>query len=631
MRSFSFRAKNIGRERYLTYIMGEGCELDEDVLDYCEENKLKELVQVIYEEDDDFDYLTYDITGKMTLEKFTQGVMNREKVFKIVRNIALGLVNLKEQAIHLSYILLNKGFVYVNPDSLDLEFICLPVESESSLSAEFKGFIRQLLANMKYNVEEDLSYVGQLLTYINSDSFNLRGLIALSEALMEDAGISFEEEEGIATDDGAEIVNLVDDEPEEEPKKTGSINEFMSDLGNADDVLPEIGDDEEEEAFEETEDSEDIKPEAPVAEPEESEEPVVSASVSEKTEESKMPVPEPEETEESKKSALEPEKTEEPKKSVPEPEETEESKKSAPEPKETEEPIESAAKQREAKPTEAAVKENQEAEPKEDDIPAEKEKPKMAESLDEIKARLERIVNGEPAVKQRATAESINTMEDLDDIIITRPVVKKNTIKVNRAAIIQNAVEQEHEADTAEKQEEIKEIPDVAVTKSSKNTGVKKDTIIENIDDSLNSEASVAEKPKNGAKPEEAARPIKSSSILSKGTSSVNNTMLGTTGTLKICPYLIRVNTEERIMITKAVFKIGKANRGVDYTVDGNGAISRQHAVILQKDGVYYIKDNKSTNHTYVNGKKVEDGQEEILTHDCKVKLGDEEFLFKIR
>ncbi|MBE5943982.1 MAG: FHA domain-containing protein [Lachnospiraceae bacterium] len=44
-----------------------------------------------------------------------------------------------------------------------------------------------------------------------------------------------------------------------------------------------------------------------------------------------------------------------------------------------------------------------------------------------------------------------------------------------------------------------------------------------------------------------------------------------------------------------------------------------------------YIKDNKSTNHTYVNGNMVEDGIEEILTHDSMIRLGDEEFLFKIR
>ena len=70
---------------------------------------------------------------------------------------------------------------------------------------------------------------------------------------------------------------------------------------------------------------------------------------------------------------------------------------------------------------------------------------------------------------------------------------------------------------------------------------------------------------------------------------------------------------------------------GVDYTVQGNGAVSRVHAIITSKDGVYYIKDNKSTNHTYVNGKILDEGDEELLTHDSKIMLGNEEFIFKLR
>ena len=84
-------------------------------------------------------------------------------------------------------------------------------------------------------------------------------------------------------------------------------------------------------------------------------------------------------------------------------------------------------------------------------------------------------------------------------------------------------------------------------------------------------------------------------------------------------------------MINKPIFKLGKSARGVDYTVGGNGAISRQHAIIIQKDGVCYIRDNKSTNHTYVNDVMVEEGVDEILTHDSLIRLGDEEFRFKIR
>ena len=99
----------------------------------------------------------------------------------------------------------------------------------------------------------------------------------------------------------------------------------------------------------------------------------------------------------------------------------------------------------------------------------------------------------------------------------------------------------------------------------------------------------------------------------------------------KVNPYLIRVNNEERIMITKANFKIGKASFGMDYQVTDNGAISRNHCTIIAKDGVYYIRDNKSTNHTYVNGQMVKSGQEVLLTHESTIRIADEDFLFKLR
>ncbi|MBE5943980.1 MAG: hypothetical protein E7258_03570 [Lachnospiraceae bacterium] len=239
MRAFNFKVRCIGQEKYLTYTMGEDCDLDEDVLDYCEENNLKELVDIIYEEDDDYDYLTYDISGKTSLEECMQMTMNCEKVLFILRNVASSLISLKEQTVHLAYILLNKSFVYIE-DNYDVKFICLPIESKASVVAEFKGFMRQFLANVEYDVNEDLNYVGKLLTYINSDNFNLRGLVGLAEALMEEAGLSFVGTADIDAD-GVEVVSA--DVPEEEAK----VADFMSDMSDEDQDLPEIGDDEEDE------------------------------------------------------------------------------------------------------------------------------------------------------------------------------------------------------------------------------------------------------------------------------------------------------------------------------------------------------------------------------------------------
>jgi hypothetical protein len=591
--------------------MGEGCELDEDVLDYCEENKLKELVHVVFEEDDDYDYLTYDITGKMTLERFASGVMDKEKVFKIIRNTALSLVNLKEQAIHLSYILLNKGFIYVNPDTLDLQFICLPVESEGSVVAEFKSFIRQLLANMKYNVDEDLAYVGQLLSYINGDHFNLRGLIGLSEALMEDAGISYEEEEGIALDDGAEVVNIAEDEPAEAAAEE-NVNTFMDQLGDADDVLPEIGDDEEEEEIDEEVPQQEAA-KAPIRIDEDEAEPSTDGNVDEPEDAAETVVLKSEEAAPVAESTenVAPE-TEAPQEAAPEEEAAEQEEAVDTVTSETAESVADVKTDAVPAAVNAAPEDTvKEAAPTEAKAPETKTetaaaKPSKPETMEELKARMEQIVSGVSKPKHAAaeeakhTAESINTLEEIDEIVANRPVIRKNTVKINRAAIIQNAVEQEQDMD----------IPEL---------------VTEGPDPDAEAEESKA------APAETTGRPAVSSAVPSKGVASVNNSMLGTTGTLKICPYLVRVNTNERVMITKAVFKIGKANRGVDYKVDDNGAISRQHAIIVQKDGAYYIKDNKSTNHTYVDDKRVEDGEEAALTHDCIVRLGDEEFQFKLR
>ena len=59
---------------------------------------------------------------------------------------------------------------------------------------------------------------------------------------------------------------------------------------------------------------------------------------------------------------------------------------------------------------------------------------------------------------------------------------------------------------------------------------------------------------------------------------------------------LIRKKNNERVSITKAVFKIGKERRKVDYCISDNTNISRSHADIVYKNGAFYIVDNNATN-----------------------------------
>ena len=604
MRSFNFTAKNIGRERYLTYIMGEGMDVDEDVLDFCEYNALPEVVSIIYEEDDDYDYLTYDITGMTSLEKYSGEVIKKESVFKILRNISLGMISIKENALPLSYILLNKGFMYIDPDTLDIKFLYLPVEGEASVSTEFKSFVRQFIAGLRYDVEEDLAYVGQLLTYINGDGFNLRGLIGLTEALMKDAGISYDGGTDIATEDGAEVVDSVDPSVLAEDKKT----DIMSGLDEADDKLPEIGDDEED--MVELDDL--VAAEEPEVDPEELKRLALERAVAEKM------IAEKEARLEAERLAAEKEREE---RETAEKAEAERiaAEKEAAEKAEAEriaaekEAAEKAEAERIAAEKEAAEKAEAER------LAAEKEREEReaAEKAEAERLAAEKAAEDEAIAKEvakKAAREASEEQEEEEEkihedgtgITITKPV------RVSRAAMLKAAAENLEEEEAAEK-EAIEKAAEEAekLEEQEEKPKRKKKEITEDMAD-VKKDSGLAEAPKK-AKEE-----------------VVDNTILGNAGAIKINPYLIRVNTDERIMINKPVFKIGKASRGVDYHVSGNGAVSRQHAIILHKGDSYYIKDNKSTNHTYVDGKEIEGEEEVLLKNGSTISLGDEDFTFKV-
>lgn len=93
--------------------------------------------------------------------------------------------------------------------------------------------------------------------------------------------------------------------------------------------------------------------------------------------------------------------------------------------------------------------------------------------------------------------------------------------------------------------------------------------------------------------------------------------------------YLLRKRTGEKIVIDKDVFKLGKDAVCVDYVVDDNPTISRNHADIICKEGVYYVKDKGSLNHTFVDGKKLEAQKPVKLESGSLLQLADEVFEWK--
>ena len=101
-------------------------------------------------------------------------------------------------------------------------------------------------------------------------------------------------------------------------------------------------------------------------------------------------------------------------------------------------------------------------------------------------------------------------------------------------------------------------------------------------------------------------------------------------GNRRKAPVLIRKRTGETIYINKQAFCIGKADQGVDFKITDNKSISRRHAYITNINGIYYLRDNNSTNHTYLNGEMLYSNVEIVIPDNSRIRLSNEEFIFRM-
>lgn len=542
MRKVSFKVRNIGSEKYLSYILNDDCEFDEELLDYLEENKIPELIDIIYEEDDENDYLTYNVTGRTTVDALLSNTVNAEKILGIVRGVASGIVNLRDLGIPASYVILHKGFTYVNPVTYDVGMLCVPVEADANINAEFRTFVKDILTSVKYDDSEDCNYVARLLNLLNTDKFTVRNFYSQLTELMESAGMQVEEKFLDIDGDISVSQSTVDTSPDTSMDDLPEYKDvsFGEDDGSEeeDDTVADVDSLFKDLTFDDSEKQEEGK------------------SVSDGIDMSVF--------DDSVFDDLETENVDD-----------------------------------DSDYTEVLTSDVEVPEPQE---------PKTQSSLTEVA----QTTDGVMEVELERQEEQIPVLISTDEVMDNPPVVKN--IKINRAKIIQKAVVDAEESRIDNPTEQI------TAPQYMNGEAVEPETNM----DPVTSKVETEEKKGTGSTVELTG----GMNVVKDSDSEVAAAV--SKGVPKAMPYIVRVNTGERVMINKAVFKIGKAGRGVDYHVGGNGAISKVHIIIYQREDGCYLKDNKTTNGTYLNGQRLDDNGEMKLSNDAMISIGGEDFIFKL-
>lgn len=87
--------------------------------------------------------------------------------------------------------------------------------------------------------------------------------------------------------------------------------------------------------------------------------------------------------------------------------------------------------------------------------------------------------------------------------------------------------------------------------------------------------------------------------------------------------YLVDRAQGQQLLLTKSSNIIGSDENKADFLIKNNRMIDGQHAVIYIKSNIYYITDNHSTYHTYVNEVMLNPGEMQELHPNDIIRLAN--------
>lgn len=92
--------------------------------------------------------------------------------------------------------------------------------------------------------------------------------------------------------------------------------------------------------------------------------------------------------------------------------------------------------------------------------------------------------------------------------------------------------------------------------------------------------------------------------------------------------YIMQLSTGKKVFLKAEKFTVGRRDDLCDFAVPSAKKMSKIHATIIHDGNCYYIQDEGSLNHTYVNESEIKPGEYKILADGDTIRFASEKFGF---
>lgn len=117
----------------------------------------------------------YNITSKLSLSQFLQRKkLKRNEFIHILRGMVKGVMNSGSYLLSDKAFLLEEDYIFINPNSLEVSYVYIPVKLERDTRKEFKELVVRLIVNSTVAEEgEKDNFLQRVLNNIKAETFNM--------------------------------------------------------------------------------------------------------------------------------------------------------------------------------------------------------------------------------------------------------------------------------------------------------------------------------------------------------------------------------------------------------------------------------------------------------------------------
>lgn len=196
---FNFEYENDSTVSYLVLSVSSDEEILEYHLEMIDNNKCHGILDIDARYKNGEVKLCYNITSKLVLSQFlTRKKLNKMEFIDILKGVIDVLLESKEYFLYDKSFLVHEDYIYINPSTLEVEMIYVPIRLDNDINQSFRDFLVNLIISLaKIDEESSGNYMQRILNYLKNDIFNIYDLNSLLNEIRDNESIVYCKEQAV--------------------------------------------------------------------------------------------------------------------------------------------------------------------------------------------------------------------------------------------------------------------------------------------------------------------------------------------------------------------------------------------------------------------------------------------------